>query len=171
MAKAKTTTNKGVKIEMLKIADLHPYENNPRINEMAVDYVKESIAKFGFKIPIVIDEEYVILAGHTRLMAAQELKMKNVPCIIARGLTDEQKRAYRIADNRAGELTEFDFEKVNSELGAISLEAPELDMDALGFEQTKARAGEEKVLKAKDADGNEVIYCPRCGRVVKGSEA
>ena len=87
-----------------KLKDLVPYDNNPRDNEEAVGFVLESIKQFGFKIPVVITPEGVIVCGHTRFLAAQRLKMKEVPCVIADDLTEEQIRAYRLADNKTGEL-------------------------------------------------------------------
>lgn len=82
-----------------KVKELIPYEKNPRKNDEAVKYVKASIEQFGFKVPIVIDANNIIVAGHTRLKAAKELGMKEVPCIVADDLTPEQVRAFRLADN------------------------------------------------------------------------
>lgn len=87
-----------------KVADLIPYENNPRKNDDAVDAVAASIKEFGFKVPIVIDENNVIVAGHTRLKAAQKIGLKTVPCIVADDLNDDQIRAFRLADNKTSEL-------------------------------------------------------------------
>ena len=86
-----------------KIEDLIPYENNPRINDDAVEYVKNSIKEFGFKVPIVIDKNNVIVAGHTRYKACKELGIKEIPCIVADDLTDEQVKAFRLADNKVSE--------------------------------------------------------------------
>ena len=86
------------------IEEIRPYENNPRVNDRAVEKVAESIAQFGFKQPIVIDKDGVIVAGHTRLMAAKLLGLTKVPTISAADLTPEQVTAYRIADNKTGEL-------------------------------------------------------------------
>jgi len=85
-----------------KINDLTPYENNPRKNDKSVDYVANSISQFGFKVPIVIDSNGVIVAGHTRYKAAVKLKMETVPCIVADDLTEEQIRAFRLVDNKVG---------------------------------------------------------------------
>ena len=85
----------------LPTMDLVPYENNPRNNGEAVDGVAESIAKFGFKVPIVITDENVIVAGHTRWLAAQKLGLDAVPCIVADDLSEKQIKAFRLADNKA----------------------------------------------------------------------
>ena len=112
---------------------LRPYENNPRINDGAVEAVAKSIDEFGFKVPIVVDSDYVIIAGHTRLKAAERLGLKTVPVVIADDLTEEQARAFRLADNKTAELAEWDFEKLNEELGDIT----DLDMQDFGFERLK----------------------------------
>ena len=112
-----------------KTKDLIPYENNPRKNDGAVKYVAESIKEFGFKVPIVIDKDGVIVTGHTRLKAAKKLKLKEVPCIIADDLTEEQIKAFRLADNKVSEFSEWDFSKLNLELGSL-----DFDLGKFGFE-------------------------------------
>lgn len=114
-----------------KVNDLIPYDKNPRKNDEAVKYVKESIEQFGFKVPIVIDADGVIVAGHTRLKAAKELGMKEVPCIVADDLNEEQIKAYRLADNMTASKSEWDIELLNTEL--LDLEA-NFDMSDFGFE-------------------------------------
>ncbi|MGI6235709.1 MAG: ParB N-terminal domain-containing protein [Christensenellales bacterium] len=114
-----------------KVKDLIPYDKNPRKNDEAVKYVKASIEQFGFKVPIVIDADGVIVAGHTRLKAAKELGMKEVPCIVADDLTPEQIKAYRLADNMTASKSEWDIELLNTEL--LDLEA-NFDMADFGFE-------------------------------------
>lgn len=115
----------------IALKDLKPYENNPRKNDDAVKYVAESIKEFGFKVPIVIDKNNVIVAGHTRYKAAKKLKMSEVPCIIADDLTDEQIKAFRLADNKVAEKSEWDFDLLNTELDDII----DLDMELFGFEE------------------------------------
>ena len=112
----------------LKLSELHPYENNPRINDDAVDAVAASIREFGFKVPIVVDADNVIVAGHTRYKAAQQLKLETVPCVVADDLTEEQVKAFRLADNKTGELALWDDEKLAKELAAINM-----DMEQFGF--------------------------------------
>lgn len=115
----------------IALKDLKPYENNPRKNDDAVKYVAESIKEFGFKVPIVIDKNNVIVAGHTRYKAAKKLKMSEVPCIIADDLTEEQVKAFRLADNKVAEKAEWDFDLLNTELDDII----DLDMELFGFEE------------------------------------
>lgn len=113
-----------------KISEIKPYERNPRRNDEAVKYVAESIKKFGFKVPIVIDKDNVIVAGHTRYKAAKKLSLKEVPCIVADDLTDEQIKAFRLADNKVAEKAEWDFDLLFDELDNIF----DIDMESLGFE-------------------------------------
>lgn len=119
-----------IKIIYKNIDELVPYENNPRDNTAAIDAVAASIKEFGFKNPIIIDSDNVIVAGHTRLKAAQKLKIQNVPCVVADDLTQEQVNAFRLADNKTAELAEWDLELLNSELELID----DIDMTEFGFE-------------------------------------
>ena len=116
-------------IEM-KIGDIIPYEKNPRKNDEAVKYVAESIKQFGFKVPIVIDKNNVIVAGHTRYKASKKLGLKEVPCIVADDLTEEQIKAYRLADNKVAEQAEWDIDLLGEELDGIL----DIDMADFGFE-------------------------------------
>lgn len=116
-------------IKEIKLSEIKPYEKNPRKNDDAVKYVAESIKEFGFKVPLVIDKNGVIVAGHTRYKAAKQLKMKTVPCLVADDLTDEQVRAFRLADNKVAEQAEWDFNLLDDELAQIL----DIDMDAFGF--------------------------------------
>ena len=125
----------------IALKDLKPYENNPRKNDDAVKYVAESIKEFGFKVPIVIDKNNVIVAGHTRYKAAKKLKMSEVPCIIADDLTDEQIKAFRLADNKVAEKAEWDFDLLNAELDDII----DLDMELFGFEDALQDDAEDAV--------------------------
>lgn len=113
-----------------KLNEIEPYGKNPRKNDKAVKYVAESIKQFGFKVPIVIDRNGIIVAGHTRYKAARQLHLNSVPCLIADDLTDEQIRAYRLADNKVGELSEWDDDLLAEELKDIF----DIDMQDLGFE-------------------------------------
>ena len=109
-------------IKEMKMSDLKPYENNPRRNDNAVDAVAKSIEEFGFKVPIIIDKGNVIVAGHTRLKAAQKLGLEKIPCIVADDLTPEQIKAFRLADNKTAELADWDFEKLDEELKSLATE-------------------------------------------------
>lgn len=113
----------------MNIKDLKPYEKNPRKNENAVEYVANSIKEFGFKVPIVVDKNNVIVAGHTRYKAAKKLGLKEVPVIIADDLTEEQVKAFRLADNKVGELATWDADLLGEELSDIL----DLDMEDFGF--------------------------------------
>ena len=113
------------------IGSVIPYANNPRNNEGAVDNVASSIEEFGFRQPIVVDEEYVILVGHTRLAAARRLGLESVPVHIAKGLSDSQKRAYRIADNRVAQDSNWDNILLKIELEDLAQE--DYDLEHTGF--------------------------------------
>lgn len=95
-------------ILQMKLSEITPYENNPRNNDEAVDKVAESIRQFGFNQPIVVDENNVIVAGHTRYRAARKLGIEEVPVYQLKGLSEEQYRAYRLADNKTAEYAEWD---------------------------------------------------------------
>lgn len=110
------------------LAEIHPYERNPRKNDQAVDILAKSIAENGFNAPIVTDENGVILAGHTRYKAAKKLGLKAAPCVVITGLGENQKKAYRIADNKIGELAKWNFDELDAELGDIDW--GELETDA-----------------------------------------
>lgn len=112
-----------------KIEDLQPYENNPRINDNAVEAVAASIKEFGFKVPIIVDKNNVIVAGHTRLKAAQKLGLHEVPVIIADDLTEDQIKAFRLADNKVAEAAQWDFAKLEQELAAIDLNMEQFNFD------------------------------------------
>ena len=115
----------------LPLGQIIPYARNPRRNEKAIATVAASIAEFGWRQPIVVDEAMVVLAGHTRLAAAQQLKLETAPVHIAKGLTEAQARAFRIMDNRSGENAEWDNDLLGLELG--DLQAADFDLDLTGF--------------------------------------
>ncbi len=122
-------SNKKINIVYKNIDDLKEYENNPRNNKEAIPYVMNSIKEFGFKNPIIIDTNNVIVCGHTRVSASKELGLKEVPCIVADDLTDEQIKAFRIADNKVGEIAEWDEDLLAIEMDDIT----EFDMSDFGF--------------------------------------
>lgn len=115
-----------------KLEDLIPYENNPRNNDEAVSCVVESIKEFGFKVPIIIDKNNVIVAGHTRYKASKQLGIEEVPCIVADDLTEEQIKAFRLADNKVSEVATWDLEKLELELCELNL-----DMEVFGFDEVE----------------------------------
>ena len=119
-------------IAELKIDEIKEYENNPRINDSAVNAVAESIKQFGFKVPIVVDGDNTIVAGHTRYKAAHRLGLAAVPCIVASDLTPEQIKAFRLADNKTSEIADWDSEKLLAEIK--NLLNTEIDMSSFGFD-------------------------------------
>ncbi len=118
-------------VQLRPIASIRPYENNPRINDAAVDMVAASIKEFGFRQPIVVDEEGVIIVGHTRFKAALKLEMTEVPVHVAIGLSPAQAKAYRLADNQTATLSQWDDDKLTNEL--IALQGMDMDLDLTGF--------------------------------------
>lgn len=137
-------------IKEMKIEEIKPYENNPRKNDKAVDGVANSIKEFGFKVPIVIDKNNVIVCGHTRYKAALQLGLNKVPCIIADDLTDEQIKAYRLADNKVGELAEWDTDVLADELQELSLE--DFDMSEFGFKEMCYDESDYENISADDTE-------------------
>ena len=155
-----------------KIAEIREYENNPRNNSEAVEAVAESINNFGFKVPIIIDRSGVIVAGHTRYKAAKKLKLKEVPCIVADDLTDEQVKAFRLADNMVAEKAEWDYELLSEVMRGL-----DCDLKITGFADWEI----ENILnpikyndlmdfyvpaetKEKEV---EKVQCPHCGEWVE----
>ena len=129
-------------IKDMNVSELREYENNPRHNDHAVDKVAASIQEFGFKVPIIIDRNNVIVAGHTRLKAAKQLHMETVPCIVADDLTPEQIKAFRLADNKVSEFAEW-----NEDLLLQELESIELDMEQFGFIEEDDAGDDEEITK------------------------
>lgn len=138
-----------MQITRKNVSELKEYENNPRENNHAVEAVANSIREFGFKVPIIVDENNIIIAGHTRYKAAISLGLEEVPCIVASDLTPEQVKAFRLADNKVGELATWDLEKLRLELENIE----GLDMSLFGFEIED----EPEELFEDDFDPNEHI--------------
>ena len=156
----------------LPIDELKAYENNPRvISEYAVKAVVRSIREFGFKVPIIVDENRVIIAGHTRLLAAKELGLKEVPCIVANDLTPEQVKAFRLADNKTSELSGWDFDKLDIELE--DLKELNLDMSEFGFlmkddvDMNDFFDDAEPHSKANSGSTGRHIICPECGAEIE----
>ena len=149
-----------------RIEELIDYENNPRHNEAAIGKVAASIEEFGFKVPIVIDKDNVIIAGHTRRKAAGRLGLQTVPCIIADDLTEEQVKAFRLADNKTSEFAEWDFDKLSEELA--ELRDMDFDMLAFGFgESAKIDWNDVDDLNEDNYDEpkKEMLQCPHCHHI------
>lgn len=124
-----------MKIQLRKLSEIRPYEQNPRRNDQAVDAVARSIGEFGFRQPIVTDADGVIIVGDTRFKAAHRLGLERVPVHVAEGLTPAQIRAYRVADNQTGAIAEWDDSLLALELGA--LQELDFDLDLLGFSESQ----------------------------------
>lgn len=137
-----------MELKRVALSAIKPYPGNPRINDEAVDAVAESIRQCGYCAPIVVDENMVILAGHTRHDALRQLGWHEVEVCIVPGLTNDQKRKYRILDNKTNELAKWDFE-------ALALELEGLDFD--GFDFGFASAKEEPKKEREEADFHETI--------------
>ena len=152
-----------MKIIEKKLSELTPYANNPRLNDGAVDAVAASIKAFGFKVPLVVTADGVIVAGHTRLKAAQKLGLKTVPCIVADDLTPEQVKAFRLADNKVGELAGWDFEKLDLELEELDFDMMPFGFDEVGEVSANDIHGGGQISTDDFNDGEFECTCPRCG--------
>src|SRR5712692_1417449 len=122
-----------MQVELRPIGTIRPYENNPRINDQAVDVVAASIREFGFRQPIVVDGEGVIIIGHVRYKAALKLGLDKVPVHVAKDLTPEQVKALRIADNKTADLSDWNYDLLPIELA--ELQGMDYDLSLLGFNQ------------------------------------
>ena len=127
-----------LQVKEIALSELKMYENNPRNNDQAVDQVAESIREFGFKVPMVVDKDNVIVCGHTRYKACLKLGIETVPCVIADDLTPDQIKAFRLADNKTGELATWDWDMLQEELKEIE----NIDMTGFGFELPELEAEE-----------------------------
>ena len=155
-----------MEIKERELKSLKPYEKNPRINDGAVDAVASSIQNFGFKVPLIIDKGGVIVAGHTRYKAALKLGLKTVPCIIADDLTEEQIKAFRLADNKTAELSSWDMPLLGDELKDIL----DIDMSDFGFDldlfgdelgvNDSDFISDTEITKSK----KKTVVCPYCGK-------
>ena len=151
-----------MEIKLVKIADIRPYDRNPRNNDGAVDAVAASIKEFGWQQPIVVDRDGVIIAGHTRYKAAQKLKCKEVPVVVAENLTDKQVRAYRLADNKTAEAAEWLHDELAAELGDLQ---SALDMAQFGFDLDAADIPDFDIDDSQSSEPNasDMCTCPKCG--------
>ncbi len=154
-----------MQIQHIALSELTPYDKNPRLNDNAVPKVAESISKFGFKVPLVIDSNNVIVAGHTRYKAAQTLGLDAVPCIVADDLSPEQIRAFRLADNKVAEFSEWDFTALHEELESLV----DLDMQDFGFANIDLHDDDLSEFFEEPEQPKEpnvkTATCPHCGEV------
>ena len=132
-----------LKIEYVDINSIKPYKKNPRKNEEAIPYVMESIKQFGFKNPVILDKDNVIVCGHTRIEGAKRLGITEIPCIYADDLTDEQIKAFRLADNKVGEIAEWDIDLLDTELDDIL----NIDMSDFGFDLDLEDEEEKEIIE------------------------
>lgn len=145
------------KLEIVYVAveKIKPYANNPRINKKAVEKVMKSIQAYGFKVPCVLDKNYLLITGHTRWEAAKRLKMKRIPCIIASDLNKAKADAFRIADNKVAEYSTWDMTKLKEELSKIQLE--DIEFDDMGFDNDFSIEKLGLVDMPEGSDGDEDV--------------
>lgn len=150
-------------LEYIELSKIFPYENNPRKNQEAIEYVAKSIKEFGFKVPVVIDKNNIIVCGHTRYEAAQMLKMDKIPCVRADDLDEDQIKAFRLADNKVSENSLWDIDKLNDELEKIV----DIDMESFGFLEYDIDWDDVEDLDEDTYEKPEKIIgkCPHCGTV------
>ncbi len=155
-----------LKIVYRKPEELLEYDNNPRNNEEAVGKVAESIRQFGFKVPILIDQNNIIIAGHTRKLAAEELGLTQIPCICVEDLSEQQVKAFRLADNKVAEFSSWDPDKLADELAEIMdidmtvFDFPDMALDELDVKDEDFLQDTEIV---KDRTPKTIV-CPHCGK-------
>lgn len=154
---------KKLEIKYIPINDIKPYKNNPRLNEEAIPYVMNSIKEFGFKNPIILDKNNVIVAGHTRLESAKRLYMKEIPVIYVDDLTEEQVKAFRLADNKVAEKSLWDYSKLDEELESIL----DIDMSMFDFNQSDIDWNdiEEISEETYQEPSHKMLECPKCHHI------
>lgn len=156
-----------MKVEQRDIERVKPYEKNPRRNDKAVEAVAKSIREFGWRQPIVVDSDGVIVVGHTRWKAGKKLGLETVPVHVAKDLTPQQARAYRLADNRTAETAEWDVDLLPIELGELRDQG--MDLKLIGFSEKElaeylAEFDTDLADELPDAEEPaEAVRCPRCG--------
>lgn len=155
-----------LKLVYKKISEVFEYDKNPRKNDPGVEAVANSIKEFGFKVPIIIDCNNIIVAGHTRIKAARLLGIEKIPCICADDLSEQQIKAFRLADNKVAELAEWDMNLLVSELDDVT----DLDMEELGFVLNDDYNIDDFFVEQDEkevAQRDKTIKCPHCGEVIK----
>jgi len=159
-----------MKLQKLKLADIKPYDNNPRKNDDAVNAVAESIRQCSYITPIIVDEDHVIIAGHTRYKALKALGEESAECLICEGLSEEQKKKYRFLDNKTGEKATWDLMKLEVELEGLDLEgfdffgmAVDLPVDSVGGGSDKELTGTTELDTEVFGDEEFKYECPKCG--------
>lgn len=145
-----------------KLDELKPYENNPRFNDDAVEYVANSIKEFGFKVPIVIDKNNTIVAGHTRYKASLELGLDEVPCIVADDLTEEQIKAFRLVDNKVSEKSSWDIELLDEELNDLDINLEDYGFDNIQIEWDNI---DDLTEENYEEPQHNMLECPKCHHI------
>lgn len=149
-----------MELKTIKIEDIHPYERNARKNDQAVAVVAKSIEQCTYVAPIIVDENNVILAGHTRWKALKQLGKTECECVVKEGLSDEQKKKYRLLDNKTNELARWDFGMLEEELNGLDFAGLELDW---GIEETVEALELEDVGYCETNRTRDSVRCPKCG--------
>lgn len=169
MSKNKSAVNsKKWNVVWKDVNELTPYAKNARKNDATVPYLVNSIKRFGFRVPLVIDSKGVVVCGHTRLKAALNLGHAEVPCVVADDLTDAEIKAFRLADNKIAELSGWDFEKLEEEMDALKIDFDE-DMGAFGFGEIADGVNPDDFFGDKEGGDGEKkkktikCTCPECG--------
>lgn len=157
-----------MKLKTIKVDDIIPYEDNPRFNDAAVPAVMESIRQCGYVAPIIVDEKNVVLAGHTRLKAAIRLGYDEIECIVMSGLKSEQKRKFRILDNKIHELADWDVDLLKGELENLDIGDVNWFEDIIN-PNLKALTEDKSDFELEEDDDGKVV-CPKCGAVIAGSD-
>lgn len=181
MAERKQSGSKSDRLQvvMKKVSDITAYAANPRRNERTALKLKKSIEEFGFKNPIILDENDVIVAGHARLKAAMMLGMEEVPCVYASGLTEDEIRAFRLADNKTAELAGWDYDKLCDEMVALFKGGIELGITGfdeaeqfyyLGDDATPDREDREEFREYQDEAERDVILAYNVSIVCDGQD-
>lgn len=159
-----------MKLERLKLSEITPYGNNPRKNDGAVNAVAESIRQCSYITPVIVDEDHVIIAGHTRYKALKALGMDDAECLVCEGLTGEQKKKYRFLDNKTGEKAAWDLMKLEADLEGLDLEgfdffgmAEDLPLNGDGGGPDKELAGTTEYDAEVFGDEKFRYECPNCG--------
>ena len=146
-----------------KLSELHLNDRNPRINDNAVDVVAKSIEKYGFKNPLIVDSNGKIWCGNTRFKASKKLGLKEVPCIVADDLTEEQIREYALLDNKTNELADWDFDLLGEELAELDLSDFELDWGIEEIEPLDTNVDDKQPKVDLDKNKEYECTCPNCG--------
>lgn len=146
-----------MKIIDKRLDEIRPYENNPRHNEYAVPYVKKSIEQYGFRVPIIIDKDGVIVAGHTRYLASLELGLETVPCSIVDDMTEEEVKEFRLVDNKVSEFAKWDEPLLKIELDGINIDMSEFGFDLLDADLPKSEKPEVAFTEVLGEEHNYIV--------------